>query len=577
MLKALFPILSRYLRPFVIVVFGLVSVTIFSQELEKTPARTPGDRGIYFDAAKQKVLGNYEQALELFNQYVKNHPDDAAAYFEIADIHSALKQTDQAIPMAEKAVELDDNNKWYKILLFQLYQEKSRFDEATVVMEQLLAAEPGNLEYIQELALNHIYNGDLKEAIKIYDALEDKIGITEEVSQQKHRIYLLMEKPDKAIDEIEALSNAYPGETRYMEMLAELYMLSGKPDKALDTYEKILEIDPGNPYINISLSDYYRKTGNEGKSFEYLKAGFVNPSLDIDTKVQILLAYYTVNEIYSDRKEEAFTLAGLMIQAHPREPKAWSIYGDLLYQDKKLEEAREAFDKVISLDSSKYLVWEQLLIVESELNNFNAMAEKGERAIQLFPQQPLLYLFAGAGRFQQKHYEKAAAHFQNGAKFTVSNNRLLEQFYSYLGDTWFQLKNNTASDEAYEKALKINPENSLVLNNYAYYLSLRKENLEKAEEMAKKAVELDPDNSSNQDTYGWVLFQMGKYEDAREWIAKSMEDEEESAVVVEHYGDVLWMLGEKKDAVKFWEKALKLGEGSEFLERKVQEKSYIDF
>ena len=330
-----------------------------------------------------------------------------------------------------------------------------------------------------------------------------------------------------------------------------------------------------NAYIQISLSDYYRKRGDNEKSFEHLKHGFANPYLDIDTKVQILLAYYTVNELYSDMKEEAFTLAGLMIQAHPQEPKAWSIYADLLYQDKKLEEARDAFEKVLVLDSSKYLVWEQLLFVESELSDFDAMTDKGERAIKLFPQQPILYLFAGAGRFQKKDYEKAVKHFENGVKFTISNNRLLEQFFSYLGDSYFQLKDHQSSDQAYEKALKINPENSIVLNNYAYYLSLRKENLDRAEEMARKAVELDP-NSSNQDTYGWVLFQQGNYEEAKLWVAKSLEQDDNSAVVVEHYGDVLWKLGEMKEAIKYWEKAVELGEGSEFLEKKVQEKTYFD-
>jgi len=549
--------------------------TLSGQDIvkESTPSE---NRSLFFEASKQKILGNYDLALNLYSDYSRAHPDDAATYYEMADIHSRKNEFDQAISFAEKAVALDDSNKWYKILLFQLYQSQSRLDEAGVIIEKLLLSEPDNLEYMQELGLNYIYAGKLKEAVKVYDAIEEKIGITEEISQQKKRIYLMMGKTDKALVEIEKLSGAFPEDTRYLEMLAELYMSSGNPGKALETYNRILQKDPDNPYINISLSDYYRKKGEEEKSFEHLKLGFANPNLDIDTKVQILLAYYTINEIYSDRKEEAFTLAELMTGAHPEDPKAWSIYADLLYQDQRLEEARDAFHKVIAIDSSKYLVWEQLLIVQSELSDFTAMMNEGERAIALFPQQPLLYLFAGAGRFQAKDYEEAARHFSNGIKFTVGNDKLLEQFYSYSGDTYFQIGDHKASDEAYEKALKINPNNSLVLNNYAYYLSLRNENLEKAEEMAKKATELDPENSSNQDTYGWVLFQLGKYEEAKLWIARSLENEDESAVVVEHYGDVLWMLGDKKEAVKYWEKALKLGEGSEFLERKVLKKSYFD-
>jgi tetratricopeptide (TPR) repeat protein len=567
---------STYLKVLIISLFLISTGIIRAQEVKNALIPTTDNKDVFYEATKQKLLGNFPAALELFNDYLAKHPDDAATLYEIADIYSQQQELEKALPLAEKAVALDGTNKWYKYLLYQLYQSQSQFDEAGEIISQLLAEEPDNLDYMQELALNYIYQNDLKNAIKIYDAIDEKIGVTEEVAQQKQRIYLMMGKPDKAIEEIEALAAAYPDETRYLEMLAELYMTAKMPEKALETYKKILTLDPENPYINISLSDYYRKTGDQEKSYEYLQAGFANPNLDIDTKVQILLAYYTVNELYGDRKEEAFTLAKLMLQAHPEDPKAWSIYADLLYQDKQLEAARDAFHQVIAIDSSKYLVWEQLLFVESELNDYNAMVSEGERALALFPEQPLLYLLAGAGRFQQKDYARAADHFKTGANFVVGNNKLLEQFYSYLGDTYFQLKDHAASDAAYDKALAINPENSLVLNNYAYYLSLRKEKLDKAEQMAKKAVELDPGNSSNEDTYGWVLFQVGKYEEAKEWIAKAIQNDKESAVVIEHYGDVMWKLGDQKEAVKYWEKALKLGEGSEFLERKVNEKNYVD-
>jgi Tfp pilus assembly protein PilF len=231
---------------------------------------------------------------------------------------------------------------------------------------------------------------------------------------------------------------------------------------------------------------------------------------------------------------------------------------------------------VIGIDSTKYLIWEQLLFAEAELQDNKAMAEESKRALELFPEQPMLYMFAGAASFQLKDYEAAAKYFKNGANFVIFNDKMLAQFYSYLGDTYFQLGDHEQSDAAYEKVLKIEPDNVLVLNNYAYYLSLRGVNLEKAEQMAKKAVEIEPDNSSYLDTYGWVLFKLGRYEEAKSRISAAMEKGEESAVVIEHYGDVLWKLNDKKEAVKYWEKAMEAGEGSEFLEKKVQDKTYYE-
>jgi tetratricopeptide (TPR) repeat protein len=566
----------RLIVLFLLTVLQSYGLTLTAQESLTQPAAISKNRETYYEASKQKVLGNYDKAIELYKKALELNEGDAAAMYELANIYTDQGQVNEALVYAEQAATADPANKWYKVLLIRLYQAQGKYPDAGKIIDELLASDPENIEYYQDKALNHIYNNDYKNAVKAYDNLEQKLGVNEDISVQKEKIYIMMGKPEKAIEEIQKLSNAFPDEPRYLEMLAELYMTSGMYDEALQTYNKVLEIDPGNPYINISLSDYYRKNGDRDKSLEYLKAGFANPGLDIDSKVSILLAYYSVNEIYNDYKEETFELSALMIQAHPNDPKAYSIYADFLVQDKRYEEAREAFLKVISIDSTKYLIWEQLLFVESELNDTQAMADHSTRALELFPDQPLLYLFAGASNFQMDNFEAAAKYFKSGTNFVAGNDKMLAQFYSYLGDTYFRLKDHEKSDEAYEKVLKIEPDNVLVLNNYAYYLSLRGTNLDKAEEMAKKAVEMEPGNSSYLDTYGWVLFKMKKYGEAKTWIEKAIEAGEESAVVLEHLGDVMWKLDDKKEAVKFWEKALKAGEGSEFLEKKVRDKSYYE-
>ena len=581
------PTVLQSYNPTVLESSRLIILLLLTLILSYTPAATAQEsvtktgkfsknRATYYEASKQKVLGNFDKAIELFKKCIELKPSDAAAMYELANIYTEQGKITEAIPYAEQAVETDPANKWYKVLLIRLYQSKGRYEEAGEIIEQLILADPENIEYYQDEALNYIYNNDYKNAVKTYDILEQKLGINEDISIQKEKIYIMMGKPEKAIDEIQKLSSAYPDEPRFLEMLAELYMTSGQDEKALEIYNHILEIDPENPYINISLSDYYRRKGDKDKSLEYLKAGFANPNLDIDSKVSILLAYYSVTEIYNSYKTEAFDLATLLVEAHPMDPKAYSIYADFLVQDKRYEEAREAFHKVISIDSTKYLIWEQLLFVESELGDNPAMAAESKRALELFPDQPMLYMFAGASNFILKNYEDAAKYFKNGIKFVVMNDKMLAQFYSYLGDTYFQLKDHEKSDEAYERVLKIEPDNVLVLNNYAYYLSLRGTNLEKAEKMAKMAVELEPGNSSYEDTYGWVMFKLEKYDEAKVWIAKAIESGEESSVVLEHYGDVMWKLDNKKEANKFWEKAIKAGKGSEFLEKKVQDKTYYE-
>jgi Tfp pilus assembly protein PilF len=146
----------------------------------------------------------------------------------------------------------------------------------------------------------------------------------------------------------------------------------------------------------------------------------------------------------------------------------------------------------------------------------------------------------------------------------------------YQGDIYHSMGKDEEAFQAYEKSLALKYNNPYVLNNYAYYLSLKGKDLEKAERMSKKAVELEPDNASFQDTYGWVLFMMGRYREAAVWIQKAVNNPEESpsAEVLEHYGDVLFKLDDPAQALEYWNRALEKGGGSENLRKKITDKKY---
>jgi tetratricopeptide (TPR) repeat protein len=266
-----------------------------------------------------------------------------------------------------------------------------------------------------------------------------------------------------------------------------------------------------------------------------------------------------------------------MKKVHPNNAKVYSIEGDFLYREKKLKESAEAFRKVISIDSSKYVVWDQLIRIEAELEDYEMLAIDAKKAIGLFPEQPLPYMFLGMAETQKKSYEAAIKHFRQCLNLVVDNNELLATLYSFLGDNYHQVKDFKQSDESYENSLKINAENAYVLNNYSYYLSLRGENLEKAEKMARQANELSPDNPSYLDTYAWVLYKLQRYEDAETWILKALEkDGGKSGTILEHYGDILFRKGNAAKALEYWNKAKSVGDASEFLDRKIGEQRLIE-
>ena len=528
---------------------------------------------LFIDATRARLAGDVTKAIKLYETCLAKNPKHSASMYELAQLYYNTSDYSTAARYAENASEIEPGNKWYKLLLVEIYGKAGRKKELLATCEKLVEQDPRNLDFLYELANAYLMNDDGNNAIKTYQKIEDLLGVTEEISMQKQRIFLIQNKTDKAAQEMEKLIKEFPDqETRYLSTLAEMYVQSGKQDDALKIYEKILEKDPNNPYIHITLSDFYRQKGEMERSFDELKLGFANPALDVDTKVRVLLAFFTVTEMYNEHKEEIVELAQILVVTHPADPKSHSLYGDLLLDNKKYAEARDEFRKVIAIDSSRYAVWESLLNAEIQLADYKALENESARAIELFPLLPVPYLFRGVALLESKNYSEAVSNLNTGAKMVSGNNLLLVQFYTYLGDAYNRMKDYQLSDESYEKALKIDPENSFVLNNYAYYLSLRNVKLDKAESMSAKSLKLDPTNGANMDTYGWILYKLGKYSEAAEWVQKAIDATAEADPdLLEHLGDIKYKSGDKEKALQLWQNALKVGKGSDFLEQKVKE------
>jgi tetratricopeptide (TPR) repeat protein len=535
-------------------------------------------KAAFMEGNKQKVLGNYQEAAENYQNALKIDPDHDASMYELARIYQRENRTDDAILLIEKAISINSHNKWYYVFLADLYKKNRQFEKVVEVFEKLIEKLPSTIDYRYDLALTHVIMGNYKEAIDTYNEIEQIIGVSEDLSLKKRNLWSNLNKQGKALNEIERLAEAYPYNSRYLQILAESYVKSDDYDKALETYNRVLEINPDDPYIHMSLFDLYRQMGNDAKAYEELKLGFANPELSIEDKIQILATYYSFNQLLNDMKDQAIELAEILTDAHPDDPRSMSLYADLLYRAGRLEEALEIINRVIEIDESNYGVWEQKLFIENDLAGNEQLIETSQTVIGLFPMQPLPYLFKGFAHYQAGDYEASRKSLETGSKLVVGNDRLLTQFFSTLGDIYHQLKNHDKSDEYYDKALLLSPNDAYVLNNYSYYLSLRETNLEKAKQMALRANEIDPESPSFMDTYGWVLYKLGEYEEAEIWVKKSIEHpEDDSAVVLEHYGDILYKLGRHQEALEYWQRAAdKGGEASEFLPKKIKDQKLYE-
>ena len=561
-----------------------LAVSIFAQtivgeknklsEAQKTKAEM-----FFYEGLRLKALGDYRTAVINFDKVIAIDPNQAAAFYELSQMYLEMKTPETAFIYALKATTLDPKNEWYLIAAAETSEKSGNYLKAEKFYQALIVLKPAHIENYFSLANMQLARKKYKDALRTYDILSKKLGVTEELAIQKEKIWLKLNKVPKALAEIQTLIDRYPKEPKYYLLLADIFVANNTPDKAFAIYQKVLQLDSNNGYAQLELAEYYRIKKQEPMAMRYLYVAFKNPQINIDHKVSILAPYFSVIGKQSQRKR-ALELASFLIVAHPAEAKAFAIYADLLYQDKQLDSAKIIYLQTIALDKSVFAVWQNLLLLQAETQDYNGLLKTSNQAIELFPNQNFVFYLNAAAKYQAKDFAAAAVAYHQALAITFDNKEMQAQIYSGLGDVYNELKEYAKSDSFYNASLALKPDEVFVLNNYAYYLALRKEQLPKAAQMAKHANELQPNNASFEDTYAWVLFKMANYEQALIWIELAISHSEtQTATLMEHYGDILYFLTKKDAAVQAiekWKAAKTLGAGSEQLSEKIKEGKWIE-
>ncbi|MES2621157.1 MAG: tetratricopeptide repeat protein [Bacteroidota bacterium] len=532
---------------------------------------------LFLEAEKLKVTEDWESAISTYREVLKIDPSNHNAHFQIAQIYINQNKAEDAEIEAKEAVKGDASNRWYLETLAAIYMAQGKTKEATETYKNMIQKFPNNPETFLNLGYMQARAGQFDAAIKTYDQYEKLFGMDESVVLEKKNMYLRLNKFNDAVGEMHKLVEAFPGEVDYLLMEAELYRANRMKDKATALYKRILELEPENAQALLALADLDSQGGNAEQSLESLKKIFENPKTDVDTKIKILFPYLQYWEVQKAKKQDAFDLAEILTATHPEDPKAFAIKGDLYYFDSQFDKALASYKRAIELNKDVLQVWQQILVIYNTQRDWANLQKTATEALEYFPNQAVVYLFKGGAEQQNKEYEKAVSTLLKGEKMTADNEKLRAQFWANIGDVYHSLNKYVESDSAYDRSLKHDAENAYVLNNYSYYLSLRKQNLEKAKQMSAYSNKLEPNNSSFLDTYAWILVQLNDFAGAKEWQEKAMKaGGDKSGTILEHYGDILFHLGSKDEALNYWKQAKELGTDSGTIDRKIAEGKYIE-
>jgi tetratricopeptide (TPR) repeat protein len=536
----------------------------------------------FLEALRLKENNKNSEAYAAVQYALKIDSTSSAALNLLADYYLAFQQDSMAIDALQKAVKYDPENLEYKISLADTYREKGYLAEATRLYEELVAQQPEKPEFHFYLSDLYLKQNQIDKAIQSLDALENNIGMKEALSLQKYKLYLAVEQADNAVNELEKLAAKYPMEAKYQILIGDFFLDRNDPDKARTCYEKARAIDPQSPYYIVSMANYYEKINDTEAAKNEIEMALKNPQLDIDTKVSIL-GKFIGNRLTSEKdKETANSLFKTLMEQYSQEKDLNMMYGQFLLSQEKWEDARDQFRLVTEADPENVLAWRLLMNIAVKQDDPDTIIRICDSALVIFPDNSEFYLYKGSACYQKKNYPEALAVFQKGLSTIPEDDKMtLSLFYSQIGDLYHQMGKKEEAYKTYDKALEYNENNISALNNYAYFLSLDKEHLDKAERMSSKCIQMQPNESTYIDTYAWVFFQEGNYSLAKFYIESAIsKGGEKSPDILEHYGDILYKTGNIDRAVEQWEKALKIkesgGNDTMLLKKKIENKMYYE-
>ena len=534
----------------------------------------------FLEAIRQQDMGNLTAAFDLLRHAHDLNPQAPEVYYQLAAFYVDMKKDALAREYFEKAASLDPKNSVYQEKLGKLYVTQKDYPNAINAFERLYESNKTRSDVLQILYQLYGSQNEYKMMIKCLECLETLEGTSEQIALSKMQIYEQMGEKRKEYDELKTLVDSNPLNLNYRVMFGNWLLQNGKKKEALQKYRDVLKEDPNNSLAKLSMMDYYNNIGDKATVKTILQELLQSPKTEKEAKLELLRQVITGSQ--KDNNPDStevmrlfsVALSGPQVNADIYMLKA--AYMALRKQPKA--EINRVYEQAIEVEPDNSRARVALIQNIWETEDYDKVIAICRPAIEYNPDEMAFYYFQGMAQFQKHDIDAALETFRKGVGQIKpdSNPDIVSDFYAIMGDILHEKGRNNEAFEAYDSCLQWKADNVAALNNYAYYLSEENKDLTKAEQMSYKTIKAEPNNSTYLDTYAWILFQQKRYEEAKIYIEQAIRNDSTlSNVVKEHAGDIYAMTGDIGKALDFWQQALKAGNDSATLRKKIQLKKYI--
>jgi tetratricopeptide (TPR) repeat protein len=479
----------------------------------------------------------------------------------------------QATKYTEIAANLDPNNLWYTQELAYMYYNQGKLEASEKNFAILVTKEPRNVDFLYGHAELLRRLNRQAEATTSFDRMEDQLGIIPEISIQKFDLYRSLKEDEKGIAEIQKARKVYPDELSLIGVLVDYYFSKNEISQAQDMLVALVKADPSNARANLALGDLYYRQFKKPEAYSHLKAAFVGEGVDLDTKMQVMVDLYNQQGVIDP---ELVELANTLITTYPLSAKPYSIMGDIRLKQNDSKEALKNYQKALQFEDDQFPLWNQVLMMEYELVQFDDLYKDARACSALFPNQPNVQLLYAIACNQLNRHQEAIDAVDIGKELVVNDPMTEAEFYGQKAEAQFALKKYNEGIASYEQALKIAPNNLLIKNNFALQLATANIQLSLAEKLINDVLAGNSENPEFLSTKGLILFRKNAFDEALKLFVQCQNSNPSEASYTEYVGDVYIKLGNSVKAIENWKKAQTLGSKNKVLNKKIETKTYVE-
>ena len=566
----------------ILMLCGCTSVKKASQRQPDRPRLSYNDeqrfKYFYLEAVNQQNLGNYDAAFDLYRHCLDIDPNAAEVYFALSAYYAELDADSTSLALMQKAVDLDSDNDIYLERLGITHINANQFSEAAQCYEQLFQRDKSRSDALGVLLQLYNQQRDYDKMIVTLNRMEQVDGSSEQITLSKMRVYAMLGDKDRELKELQQLAEKHPNDLNYRVMMGNWLLQNSRADEALEAYQHVLATEPDNQAAQVSMLDYYRAVGEDSLANVQQERLLVNPKTSLDTKISLMRQVVAENEQNGGDSTQVIAVFQRILDEPQHDSDMLELYAAYMQLKKMPQDSiNQVWREALRLTPDNAGVRLQLAQALWADEAYGDVAQLCEEGTEYNPDEIGFYYFLGLSYLQKDDDDATLDAMRRGVSQIDedSNPDIVSDFYAIMGDVLHRKGLDQEAFAAYDSCLQYKPDNYGCLNNYAYYLSLRNEDLQKAEQMSYRTIKAEPTNATFLDTYAWI-FQQERYTEAAIYMEQVLQNDSVPSVdVLEHAGDVYAKTEQMDKAVDYWQRAVDAGGDSKVLIRKIKLRKYI--